>query len=419
MNNGQTYAHVPDAVLMPKRERIKLERVAGDKNRVTDTDALLVWFDSRAVAAEADLRAMLPRLVTARYTGVVFYPDNVGAFAPLVSTQASLVLHVESRSQLDEALASASGLRDRDNLVVSTADPQLLEALKAEGFSTCMRAYVDDGESLHEAIRMGAGASFLMIKFRDPTNIPLELVIASLQATRTVLIKELSSPVDVDDAVVTLGVMEVGADGVMFSPVDHDVLDAFSARIAGLDSPKVELEVGTVIRTQPIGMGYRSCIDLATLFSPTEGMIVGSTSQGGILCCPEVFFLPYMELRPFRVNAGAVHSYVYNVADRTDYMSELRAGSSVMIVDSNGVSRKAPVGRMKTEMRPLRLIEVEFPGGERVNVIMQDDWHVRVFSHDSKPLNITELKAGDKVLGHVAAPGRHVGIKVDEHIIES
>src|SRR5262249_31200254 len=153
---------------------------------------------------------------------------------------------------------------------------------------------------------------------------------------------------------------------------------------------------------------YRSCIDLATLFSPTEGMLVGSTSQGGILCCPEVFFLPYMELRPFRVNAGAVHSYVYNQGDRTDYMTELRAGSPVMIVDLHGKARKACVGRMKTEIRPLRLIEVEFAGGERVNVLMQDDWHVRIFSEQGTPLNITELKPGDRVLGHVAKPGRHV-----------
>lgn len=420
MNNGQTYAHVPDAVLMPKRERIKLERVSGDVNRVTDEGALVVWFDSRAMSSEAELRAMLPRLVTAAYTGVVFYPDNVEQLSPLVSSQAKLVLHVDSRAELDATLDKVAGLASRENLVISTSDPQLLEAVKAEGRATCMRAYVDDGESLHEAIRMGAGAAFLMIKFRDPTNIPLELVIASLQATRTVLIKELSSADDIDDAVVTLGVMEVGADGVMFSPTSHDVLDAFSSRIQSLESNKaLNLQVGTVVRTQPIGIGYRSCIDLATIFAPTEGMIVGSTSQGGILCCPEVFFLPYMELRPFRVNAGAVHSYVYNVGDRTDYMTELRAGSSVMIVDSNGKTRKAPVGRMKTEMRPLRLIEVEFPGGERVNVIMQDDWHVRVFSADAKPLNITELKAGDKVLGHVAAPGRHVGIKVDEHIIET
>ena len=100
-------------------------------------------------------------------------------------------------------------------------------------------------------------------------------------------------------------------------------------------------------------------------------------------------------------------------------MSELRAGSPVMIVDRTGASRKSAVGRMKTEIRPLRLIEVEFKTGERVNTIMQDDWHVRIFSDDAKPLNITELRSGDNVLGHVAVPGRHVGIKVDEHILET
>jgi 3-amino-4-hydroxybenzoic acid synthase len=148
-------------------------------------------------------------------------------------------------------------------------------------------------------------------------------------------------------------------------------------------------------------------------------MLVGSTSQGGILCCAEVFYLPYMDLRPFRVNAGAVHSYVYNLDNRTNYMTELRAGSSVMVVDTQGRARRAYVGRVKTEVRPLRLIEAEFRSGQRVNVIMQDDWHVRIFSAESTPLNITELKPGDKILGHCADPGRHVGIKVDEHIVES
>jgi 3-dehydroquinate synthase II/3-amino-4-hydroxybenzoic acid synthase len=212
--------------------------------------------------------------------------------------------------------------------------------------------------------------------------------------------------------------MEVGADGVMYSPTDHALLDQLTARLDGVEAPGVTIETGTIIRSAPVGMGFRSCLDLATLFSPDEGMLVGSTSQGGILCCPEVFFLPYMELRPFRVNAGAVHSYVYNVGDRTDYMTELRAGSAVQIVGVDGRARKAVVGRVKTEVRPLRLIEVEFPGQRRVNVIMQDDWHVRVFSAEGKPFNITELKPGDKVLGHVAKPGRHVGIRVDERIIE-
>jgi 3-dehydroquinate synthase II/3-amino-4-hydroxybenzoic acid synthase len=205
----------------------------------------------------------------------------------------------------------------------------------------------------------------------------------------------------------------------MFSPKTMARLAEVTNRLEARDAAGVLLETATVVRSEPIGMGYRSCIDLATLFDPREGMIIGSTSQGGILCCPEVYFLPYMELRPFRVNAGAVHSYVYNVGNRTDYMSELRAGSSVMVVDHTGKVRRAPVGRMKTEVRPLRIIEAEFASGERVNTIMQDDWHVRIFSHDALPLNITALKPGDKVLAHLAKPGRHVGISVDEHILET
>jgi 3-dehydroquinate synthase II/3-amino-4-hydroxybenzoic acid synthase len=302
--------------------------------------------------------------------------------------------------------------------VVSSEGPILVQAAE-RGLRTCLHAYVDDADSLHRAIHEGRDHAYLVIRFRDPTNIPLELVIASLQATHTVLLKEIDNPTDVDDAIVTLGVMEVGADGVMYSPKSHGMMDSFLSRLARLEKATVKLEVATIVKTTPMGMGYRSCIDATTLFSETEGILVGSTSQGGILCCPEVFFLPYMELRPFRVNAGAVHSYVYNFNDRTDYMSELRAGSPVMIVDRTGATRRGGVGRMKTEVRPLRLIEAEFASGERVNSIMQDDWHVRIFSADAKPLNITELRPGDKILGHLAKPGRHVGIKVDEHIIET
>lgn len=76
------------------------------------------------------------------------------------------------------------------------------------------------------------------------------------------------------------------------------------------------------------------------------------------------------------------------------------------------------VGRTKTEIRPLLLIEATFPRNRKANIIMQDDWHVRIFSDESKPLNVTELKAGEKILGFGTESGRHVGLKVDELIIE-
>jgi 3-amino-4-hydroxybenzoic acid synthase len=428
MNNGSSAVATKsgdDRIVMEKRERIKLLKVAGERNRATEkADAALVWYDSKCLESPGAARegdAIMAKITDVRFTGIVLYPDNFAALAPRIPGRMQVVLHVDDEKTFDaiSTTPAFAQAKTASHLVIASARAELLGIARAGGLATCYRAYVDGGDSLHDSIRMGSGHSYLMVRFRDPTNIPLELVIASLQASQTVLVKEIVDPKDVDDAIVTLGVMEVGADGVMFSPTDLSTLTELMARLAAREATQIKVEVATIVRSEPIGMGVRSCIDVAALFRPNEGMIVGSTSQGGILCCPEVFFLPYMELRPFRVNAGAIHSYVYNVDNRTDYMSELRAGSSIMIVDDGGNVRRAPVGRMKTEVRPLRLIEAEFASGERVNVIMQDDWHVRVFSADAKPLNITALQPGDKVLAHLAKPGRHVGIAVDEHIIET
>jgi 3-dehydroquinate synthase II/3-amino-4-hydroxybenzoic acid synthase len=109
---------------------------------------------------------------------------------------------------------------------------------------------------------------------------------------------------------------------------------------------------------------------------------------------------------------------VYLADGRTLYMSELGAGTQASIVDTSGSIRLAPIGRMKTEVRPLRLLEAEFESGERINIFMQDDWHVRIFGSDGKPRNITELVPDDMVLAHLAVPGRHVGIPITETIEE-
>jgi 3-amino-4-hydroxybenzoic acid synthase len=415
--------HGTSGALTSKRERFFAARLEGEKNRLRERAALVLWYDMNALVSAEGGESFFERIGHGdTYSGVVLPKERPEEALVRVPARFDVIVHTVRL----EDLALATSVREKrpsgagaGRVIVSSGDLNVLAAAREAAFPTCFRAYVDDRDSLHGSIQSGSGHDYLIIRFRDPTNIPLELVIASLQATETVLVKELDSAGDVYDAVVTLGVMEVGADGVLFSPQTNAQYDALASKLAARRSTRVELEEATVVRSEPIGMGYRSCIDLATMFSPTEGMLVGSTSQGAILCCPEVFFLPYMELRPFRVNAGAVHSYVYNLDNRTDYMTELRAGSPVMVVGNDGAVRRAAVGRMKAEVRPLRLLEVEFKGGERANIIMQDDWHVRVFSADARPLNITELKVGDKVLGHLAKPGRHVGISVDEHIVET
>jgi 3-dehydroquinate synthase II/3-amino-4-hydroxybenzoic acid synthase len=401
------------------RKPVQLENVTAASPTVRASKAAAgtqVWFNTRGFQTLADRDGLMLRLPSFSYTGALLHPENVATLIAGLPSGLLAAILVQKEEDLAPALLAAGA---RAPITIVSSDARVLGLAAERGLETALYQYVDDGASLHRAIHLGKGYAFLMICFRDPTNIPLELVIASLQSTRTVLIKEIQNPDDVDDAVVSLGVMEVGADGVMYSPQKHELLEAFGRKLHASRSEQLGLEPATVTRSEPIGMGYRSCIDLATLFDPKEGMIVGSTSQGGILCCPEVYFLPYMETRPFRVNAGGVHSYVYNAEGRTNYMSELSAGSSVLIVGMDGKTRKAPVGRMKTELRPLRLIEARFAGGETINVILQDDWHVRVFSTEGLPLNITELKAGSVVMAHKARPGRHVGIKIDENIIET
>jgi len=148
-----------------------------------------------------------------------------------------------------------------------------------------------------------------------------------------------------------------------------------------------------------------------------EGMIVGSTSAGGIFVCSETHFLPYMNLRPFRVNAGAVHSYIWMPENTAEYITDLAAGSKVLCVNTKGETRTLTVGRIKTEVRPLLLISGE-AAGSKLNVIVQDDWHIRLMGADGKPKNATMIQPGDELLAYVCEPGRHVGIKVDETIIE-
>lgn len=407
-----------------KRKAIRLENIdknIGDKRE--GLDGPVIWFDTAKLKNESPTDDIYTRIVNMKYTGLIVYLNkSLDAFLEASPARMKIILKLKNKSDVkafNESKYAKLFLENKGNrYVVSYVAASVVSEFKNAGYQTCYDSYVDDNASLHSAINEGLGFDFITILFKDPTNIPLELVIASLQNTKTILLKEIKDPNDSDDAIVCLNVMEYGSEGVIFSPNDHEILSDFSNRLDAREHKPLPLQVGTITKSEPVGMGYRACIDTATLFDDDEGMIVGSTSQGGFLCCPEVYFLPYMELRPFRINAGAVHSYVYNVDNLTDYMSELKSGSTVMLVNSKGRVRTVPVGRMKIEQRPLRLIEAEFPSGEVISILMQDDWHVRIFSDEAKPLNISDLKAGDKVLGHFTDVGRHVGIKIDEDIIE-
>lgn len=392
-----------------------------DRAREAQRHEPILWCDASQIGEYSNSTqfSVIERALQANYSGVVLRPDQLHTVAAKLPSRATRILQVDNQQQWQDLAvgqqAESGQTSNAEARVIASRSVEVLDSARAAGFETCYRTEVNNAELLHASYSNGRRYDYLCIRFEHSTNIPLELVLAELHTLGTRVIKETNS---MEDAVISLGVLEMGSQGVMLTPQSHEELDELKRTLTAVASEQLPLEVGTIIRTKALGMGYRSCIDTTTLFAADEGILVGSTSGGGILCCPEVFHLPYMELRPFRVNAGAVHSYIFNSGNRTDYMSELKAGSPVMLVRGDGRTRVAYVGRIKTEVRPLRLLEVAFGEDHHLNVIMQDDWHVRIFSEHATPLNITELKPGDKVLGFVTDPGRHVGIKVDEHILE-
>ncbi len=273
---------------------------------------------------------------------------------------------------------------------------------------------VADAGGMNAAVTALDEVDLLIISFRDQTNIPLELVLAEAQSRVTTVIKQVGG---IEDAVVTKGVLQHGPDAVLLRTETAADLAAVAKAFEENQTEQVDLVPAEVVEARSIGMGMRGCVDTAALFAEDEGMLVGSTSSGGLLVCAEVHYLPYMNLRPFRVNAGAVHSYVWTPANRTAYITDLSAGEPVLAVSTSGRARPLVVGRIKTEMRPLRLISCRVED-RLINTIVQDDWHVRLFGADGSVRNSTSIVPGDQMLAVAAKPGRHVGIAVDESIVE-
>lgn len=275
---------------------------------------------------------------------------------------------------------------------------------------------VNDREELDKVVELVVSShpDIVIITFKDPTNIPLELILAVSQNSKCRIFKRVK---DSRDGQVSLLTMEKGADGLVFSSNDIHEIIKMSEALKQSNTRKFDLQEAVVTNIKPAGMGSRICIDTTSELKQTEGMLLGSTSNGGLLTCSETHFLPYMNLRTFRVNAGGLHLYVWGPDDRAVYLSDLRAGSVVYAVDHTGNARIVTVGRIKMESRPLLYIECEI-NGIKINTFIQDDWHVRMFGSKGGILPSSEIRTGDRLLGYIDEPGRHVGLKINESLKE-
>jgi 3-amino-4-hydroxybenzoic acid synthase len=273
---------------------------------------------------------------------------------------------------------------------------------------------VVDAATLDDACTAVRTERWALVAFRDPTKIPLEIVIAAAGGANGGLVTVAGDP---EEARIVFSVLELGSDGVLMA--GRAVGDATALVAAATpDTGSLDLVELTVTATAHVGVGERACVDTCAHLGKDEGILVGSHSKGMVLCVSETHPLPYMPTRPFRVNAGAIHSYTLGAGGRTRYLSELTSGSSVLAVGADGRTRLVPVGRVKIETRPLISVDLVGPDGRPVNLVLQHDWHVRVLGPGAAVLNSTELRPGHVVLGHLPTADRHVGYPIDEFCIE-
>ncbi len=145
-------------------------------------------------------------------------------------------------------------------------------------------------------------------------------------------------------------------------------------------------------------------------------MLIGSMSRGLFFVHAETAESPYVASRPFRVNAGAVHAYVRTPDGGTKYLSELKSGDEVQVVDTDGNTREAIVGRVKIEKRPMFRVELAVDG-DRIETLLQNAETIKVATGEGRKA-VTDLEAGDEMLLYYEDVARHFGEAVEESIIE-
>jgi 3-dehydroquinate synthase II len=305
----------------------------------------------------------------------------------------------------------ASGSGEPDITVVSIFGREKVKELKAKGRSVAVKVTIEGKEDEETAIEATELSSeYIIVYTPDWKIIPLENLIAKTRG-KTKLLAQVSSA---KEAKLALETLELGADGVVLKTANLEQLKETIA-FAKKESLKLELVAVKVVELKEIGTGARVCIDTCDLMKPGEGILVGCQSSGLFLVQAEVHESPYVETRPFRVNAGPLSLYTFVSSSRTRYLSELKAGDEVLVVDREGKVRLTNVARAKIEWRPMLLIEAEYKG-KRIKTIAQNAETIRVVTPEGSK-SVTDLEKGDKILAHVEEGGRHFGTLVKEEAV--
>ncbi len=263
---------------------------------------------------------------------------------------------------------------------------------------------------------------FIIVSATDWKIIPFENLIADMHNKDTELIAQVEN---IEEAQLMLNTLEIGVDGVLIKPKNiNDILEL--KKIIG-SKLNIELIKAKVINIQEISESNRVCVDTTSILSEGEGMLIGSTAMGFVLVHAEVFETQFVASRPFRVNAGDVSAYVLVPNEgsdniyRTEYLSELKGGKKVLVVNNKGEARIVSVGRVKIEIRPMLRFELEVEKeGKKIpiNCICQNAETIRLIDSNGKAKSVVDIKIGDEILAHIGPGATHFGTAIRETIIE-
>lgn len=273
------------------------------------------------------------------------------------------------------------------------------------------RVIVEGPSDLERAVDALRSHPFVLVEFAGEQVIPLENLLARRQDTSILWVRA-EDPSRVPGL---LGALERGSDAVVVPIAGAGDLERLEPLLEG-SAPELSWTLAQVRRVAAAGLGERVIVDTTSLLSPTEGLLGGSQGAFLVHLVSEAVGSRYTRPRPFRVNAGAVHSYTLLFDGETRYLAELEAGDRVLVATPRGTPRPVRVGRLKIERRPLTLVELETEG-DRFTIFAQEAETVRL-SGDSGPIPITELTPGQSVWGVRLPPARHFGTAVTESILE-
>ncbi len=309
----------------------------------------------------------------------------------------------------DVTLALESGI---DGLIVPAKDVQSVTSLarckvvSEEQMPSFTLHKKEDEESFVQQIQTGKD----LVLASGWEIIPVENILAQCE-------KVAVEACNLEQVRLATGILQRGVSTVVLLPQALPEIKTI-IKEHKLSQGKIQLQEAIVTKVQAVGLGHRVCVDTLSMLQKGQGMLIGNSSAFTFLVHGETEHNEYVAARPFRVNAGAVHAYAQLPKDKTTYLGELSSGNDVLIIDAQGNTSLACVGRVKIEVRPMLMISAQIPNGPSGSVFLQNAETIRLTTPNSEPISVVNLQEGDTILCHIDSAGRHFGMRIEEDIQE-